>query len=569
MKTIQENAQTFETIIKESLALVSESNLLSEDNLNTGKQEAQELLGVLSESFTVKVPFVGDFSAGKSSLLNALIGKDILPTSIRPETAVSYELYYAPNEIAELYRKGNEIKNCKLDEIKDLDVQPGDIVKVFIDNPKIKDLFDKGITLVDMPGSDSGIEAHQKAILSYLQEGSAFITLVDIEQGSIKGSNLKFMQEILGYNLDSAVLITKSDKKPTTEQDKIKEYILEQVQRYDKSNSSVGLVSAAEGEVSELENVLSGLNASKLFTERYQPLVETYLNQWLEWLQLEKTIVSKDKEELTKQLNELKESAEKAKQEIAEQQKAPDLGMFAVNEILHKVEDALKGRAKTIANYLVNNDQNSANREISDTVRPVLINSLQNVQSKLIDQVNTDFSEISEQLANFIGTEEKTMNALHLIKDQVEGLGDKVEGTNLSKYRAVTTILAVTTSFVAPWIEVLIIFGPEILKLFSRGKDNTDKLNQARNSFISTSIPEILGKLRPEVEKGIEEQRQGILANLKESVELKVQEVDKRIAEQEKEIALSEQEKDTKLATIENVLTKVKELRVQNKAILN
>ena len=203
MKSLKEYSENFGSIIKETVKQVIESNLLTDETLNKGKQQAQQLLDSIDQNFTIKVPLVGDFSAGKSSLLNALMGREVLPTSIRPETAVSYELYYAPVEVAELYRNGSEISNCTLDEIKTLDVKPGDIVKVHVDNLKIKSLFDKGITLVDMPGSDSGIEAHQKAILSYLQEGSAFVTLVDIEQGSIKGSNLKFMQEILGYNLSS------------------------------------------------------------------------------------------------------------------------------------------------------------------------------------------------------------------------------------------------------------------------------------------------------------------------------------------------------------------------------
>ena len=53
------------------------------------------LTRIQSDAF-VKVPFVGDFSAGKSSLINAFLGRqELLPTDITPETAVSYELWYA------------------------------------------------------------------------------------------------------------------------------------------------------------------------------------------------------------------------------------------------------------------------------------------------------------------------------------------------------------------------------------------------------------------------------------------------------------------------------------------
>lgn len=568
MKSIQQCVIDFETVIKGSLELVSQSNLLTDELVREGKKEAEKLLENINQNFTIKVPFVGDFSAGKSSLLNALIGREVLPTSIRPETAVSYELYYAPVEVAELYRKGSEISNCKLDGIKDLDVEPGDIVKVYVDNLKIKELFNKGITLVDMPGSDSGIEAHQKAIMSYLQEGSAFITLVDIEQGSIKGSNLKFMQEILGYNLDSAVLITKSDKKPASEQAKIKEFVLEQVQRYDKNNSSVGLVSAADGDIADLEKVLSNLDGASLFTSRYQPAVESYLNQWQEWLQLEQIVTSETKDQLAEKLESLRESANQAKEEILSQKQNPELGMFAVDEILNKVTDALKGKANTIATYLVNNDQDSANREISETVRPVLINSLQGIQVKMMDQISMSFEDVNNKISGFIGSSDKAFSLLGSVRTQVNNFTNKVSGTNLGKYRAVTALVGVTTSFVAPWLEVIIIFAPEILSLIYGRKDAKDKLTQTANAFISTSIPQIVEKLKPEVEKGIEEQRQIILEDIEKSVEQKVKEVDQRIEEQQQQIVLSEVDKNKRLEAIAVLKNKIQEFSLIHETAL-
>ena len=41
------------------------------------------------------IPVIGAFSAGKSSLLNQLMGKDILPVGIAPETELATELRYS------------------------------------------------------------------------------------------------------------------------------------------------------------------------------------------------------------------------------------------------------------------------------------------------------------------------------------------------------------------------------------------------------------------------------------------------------------------------------------------
>lgn len=44
------------------------------------------------------VPLVGGFSTGKSSALNSLIGRDILPEKVSPETAIPAELHFDTDE---------------------------------------------------------------------------------------------------------------------------------------------------------------------------------------------------------------------------------------------------------------------------------------------------------------------------------------------------------------------------------------------------------------------------------------------------------------------------------------
>lgn len=53
------------------------------------------------DNMNLLVPVVGEFSAGKSSLLNKFIGKNILSVGMAPETAVPAELYYSETEYNE------------------------------------------------------------------------------------------------------------------------------------------------------------------------------------------------------------------------------------------------------------------------------------------------------------------------------------------------------------------------------------------------------------------------------------------------------------------------------------
>ena len=51
-----------------------------------------------AQQFVVPVPLVGAFSAGKSTLINAVIGSPLLSTNIDPETAVPAEVWHSPTE---------------------------------------------------------------------------------------------------------------------------------------------------------------------------------------------------------------------------------------------------------------------------------------------------------------------------------------------------------------------------------------------------------------------------------------------------------------------------------------
>ena len=61
----------------------------NQESVQKAEAEKNELVAQLHKDSCIKVPFVGDFNSGKSSLINAMLGIDLLPTNILPETAVS------------------------------------------------------------------------------------------------------------------------------------------------------------------------------------------------------------------------------------------------------------------------------------------------------------------------------------------------------------------------------------------------------------------------------------------------------------------------------------------------
>ncbi len=80
------------------------------------KTECSTLLASIQKQQLV-IPVVGNFSAGKSTLLNRFLGSSVLPTGITPETSLATELHYSANERIEAFSNNDEkAKSFELNE---------------------------------------------------------------------------------------------------------------------------------------------------------------------------------------------------------------------------------------------------------------------------------------------------------------------------------------------------------------------------------------------------------------------------------------------------------------------
>jgi hypothetical protein len=70
---------------------------------------------LLTENPPIDVAILGQFKAGKSSFLNGLLGKHILPTGVVPVTTVITRLQYGPEERAKVtyFNDPGPISPCK------------------------------------------------------------------------------------------------------------------------------------------------------------------------------------------------------------------------------------------------------------------------------------------------------------------------------------------------------------------------------------------------------------------------------------------------------------------------
>ena len=182
-------------------------------------KEEFKLLLKESNEFKINILFIGSFSAGKSALLNRLIGKNILEESQAPETAIATELYNSEEEYIVLNKKDGSRKIITSELLED-DIENSKYIEYYVSSKNIKKLSD--YTIVDTPGFDSGIERHNEALMQYIGMGTAYVLVIDVEKGTLSKSVLNFIEEIIGYESDIAIVLNKCDKKTEDEIRKIK-----------------------------------------------------------------------------------------------------------------------------------------------------------------------------------------------------------------------------------------------------------------------------------------------------------------------------------------------------------
>lgn len=125
------------------------------------------------------LPLIGQFSAGKSKLLNRIIGKDVLPTKREETTAFLTYISYAPEESATLYYVDGSTEEIEVDQIKDLDYKKTSDGKPIacLKYRTPLELLKTGLTLVDTPGVNTLISEHIK-MTEELLSNSQYIVYV-------------------------------------------------------------------------------------------------------------------------------------------------------------------------------------------------------------------------------------------------------------------------------------------------------------------------------------------------------------------------------------------------------
>jgi small GTP-binding protein len=161
----------------------------------------------------VRVAIVGEFNAGKSTFINALIGQEVAPMGVLPTTATLHHLRYAPDPIARiLFDPGHEPPE-RLVPLGDLratlgTIDPAAVRRVELLAP-IASLT--RVEIIDTPGFNAPDARHSRAARGAFEEADVVLWLLDAAQ-PLKQSERLVLEEVKAARIPLQVLVNKADR---------------------------------------------------------------------------------------------------------------------------------------------------------------------------------------------------------------------------------------------------------------------------------------------------------------------------------------------------------------------
>ena len=167
-----------------------------------------------AEDTALEIAVFGRVSTGKSSLLNHIIGADLLPVGVTPITAVPTRIGYGQRPLVRVWQEGlgaSEQTIEKLPSYVDERLNPENrkrVGRILVLYPS--DHLREGIIFVDTPGVGSLATRGAAETLTYLPRCDAGIVLVDAGS-TLTPDDLRIISALIQASTPTTVLVSKAD----------------------------------------------------------------------------------------------------------------------------------------------------------------------------------------------------------------------------------------------------------------------------------------------------------------------------------------------------------------------
>lgn len=189
---------------------------------------------ILEQKRFIEVAIFGQFKAGKSSFLNSLIGKDVLPVGVIPVTTVITRLQYGEKERAVIHYYDGKEEEIPLERIAEFTSEahnPANRKNVEIVDVELPGLEEfSGLRLVDTPGLGSTFKYHRETSVNWLPEAGTAIVAISADR-PLSAHDLELIRDLQKHTPRVVLLLTKVDLLNDDQQEEIIKFIQETVRK--------------------------------------------------------------------------------------------------------------------------------------------------------------------------------------------------------------------------------------------------------------------------------------------------------------------------------------------------
>ena len=477
------------------------------------------------------IPVVGAFSSGKSTMLNTLLGQRLLPTAIRPETSIATELRYAEQPYLEAVGEDGSVARMEAEACDDIsrNAASWSYVRLYLDSPRLRDI--EPLVLVDMPGFDSPLEQHNKAIIAYLLRGCHYFLLCDMQEGTLSKTLLRHMHEIESFDRGMHLFLSKADLKPQGVIDEITAHVRELLDTEFDIPVPLGVIDNTS--IEAVTAAIGALDPDGLFRHMHAPGLEKFCNDLLDTANLKLRALQKSREQLDAVLAELQEGLDKLKSgaetDIEHMRRTCSTGI--TGDIVKAVGRDLSLACGELTSILAGGNQSQAEARLNEIVRSSLLAALREKLDQVNVQICKEFSMSLEGMDRILKQEaideafaeklaQKVQAAFTEIETRLHNAGDKgsalagmVGRSNWNTGAKLlgggllgTSLLGATAGIAMPVIGALLLFLPDILGAFFKNAGRENMQAAIRSKLEGEVFPAVRRRLRDELPARLEEQ---------------------------------------------------------------
>ena len=188
-----------------------------------------------AESTNFEIALFGRVSSGKSSLLNHIVGFDLLPVGVNPITAVPTRIVYGAAPRLLVRTAGQNEQVYRVENIAEFVAEqhnPGNakrVERLVVEFPsqRLKD----GVVLVDTPGLGSLATAGASETLAYLPRCDLGVVLIDAGS-TLTMEDVSTLQALYEAAINTTILLSKADLLKVGDVLQMKEYIGNQIRSH-------------------------------------------------------------------------------------------------------------------------------------------------------------------------------------------------------------------------------------------------------------------------------------------------------------------------------------------------